>query len=1209
MRWLHISDTHFGYDSASVEKMRDKLLQKAKDIDPVDCLFITGDLRYGKKENTAYPTETLAFIRQLQDALGVEPADTFVVPGNHDVNRGKMFQAGLEQAAKEYTTSDGMISDETLSYIRRQREPFLSLYKSICGRDEPNWHYCVQKNGFNIICLNTALFCCKDGEDGNLIVGSRLLNQLRKSVDNSLPGIVLAHHDFDSLRQEEQRELEHTLKEMGAVLYLCGHKHVALAHLQNNYRTDWDLRVFLCGTSMDRDPNLEQTDMDIFVGEADKTGKQGFVQAYKWNYSCHDWIQDINFSYPQDKAIDGRRYFPSNTRVQQIKPPSKGIIEKYRQFIRIQCGEIELNGLPTNQEDVGRKYALKSIFVPLTFKPFEGRDKENAYETIEVRQEIESNIDWSSVPREKVPDRITLGELIPLEGCFRYFILSDPGGGKTTLLKRIASVYSLQEDCNAADEGIPQRELFPVWIRCRDIPIGSRPSVWNTIENVARLGEWMPGDSAVEDFNRLVSYHIEKGTALLLIDGLDEIGSDADRQHFIEQIRIFVASQPSVSMIVTTRITGFPAMMKEKLLGFGQFEICPLRKTDIKDLCVKWYRIVYGETTEVEKRAKALADKIAGDVRIFRLARNPLLLTTLLLVERRVGRLPTKRTALYDEAIQVLLETWNQAGHEHEKVDLEETRYQLSYIAFHMTVNHMKIIVKTELHRLIREFRQNFSELVSKEEPVSDFIKKIEKRSALLIQKGYKESEAGGLEAVYEFQHLTFQEYLTAYAAVNRCYPGVKDEDSRGAALKPYLLDTTLHETISLAAILDRFCAKELAAEVIEKLTSAAEFGGTREHLRTLLLQFAADEVQLKDDMIDEIFTVCIENNKVYVGSDVKIMQQILEGRYGNKLIDCYSKLDQKYNNGYMYHKCIPLILSGEIANPYQYYIEHRLSDSFQQQMEALSTLTFGLLINKFSILQQIDAAQLKAELFGFVKSDNRHIRREAFNALSSMLPLSTVEDISNYIEACIKYINDFQRSSFSWNWLLWSEQLKDLKIEIQTCIDGEALQRICASIRAKICITFNEYKNLLVLALLSMIAQVGGEDLTNIFSLIREKRCGLIARNRMVINDLLGCDYNLSKFLQHMILLDPSHYTELQKGAVQEHILKTDLESARTMNQETLVSEFTDIFSYNDCSLFDGSSFYLSPPENSLDEVIEYITKRLEAMDRPAAVENLAST
>ena len=245
MRWLHISDTHFGYQSASSEKMRERLLQKVREIEPVDCLFITGDLRFGKTEKETYPPETLAFIRQLQEALGLKPEDTFVVPGNHDVNRNKVLESCVKQAAQDYKTTSGAIPAETLEYIQNQRQPFRSLYKEICGREEPGWHYCVQKNGFNIICLNTALFSHGDDEDGSLVVGSGLLNQLSKTVDSRVPGIVLAHHDFDSLRLEEQRELEIALKDMGAVLYLCGHKHVVLGRVQNTFRADQPLYVFL----------------------------------------------------------------------------------------------------------------------------------------------------------------------------------------------------------------------------------------------------------------------------------------------------------------------------------------------------------------------------------------------------------------------------------------------------------------------------------------------------------------------------------------------------------------------------------------------------------------------------------------------------------------------------------------------------------------------------------------------------------------------------------------------------------------------------------------------------------------------------------------------------------------------------------------------------------------------------------------------------
>ena len=42
-----------------------------------------------------------------------------------------------------------------------------------------------------------------------------------------------------------------------------------------------------------------------------------------------------------------------------------------------------------------------------------------------------------------------------------------------------------------------------------------------------------------------------------------------------------------------------------------------------------------------------------------------------------------------------------------------------------------------------------------------EFIKRIEYRSSLLMQTGHERID-GELQAVYEFRHLTFQEYLTA---------------------------------------------------------------------------------------------------------------------------------------------------------------------------------------------------------------------------------------------------------------------------------------------------------------------------------------------------------------------------------------------------------------------------------------------------------------
>lgn len=1187
MRWLHISDLHFGYNTATVETMRKKLLHLSKKFDPVDCLFITGDLRYAKNNQDDFSSETLDFIRDLQKALGLDSKDVFIVPGNHDVNRNDVLCSGIEDAKKNYSTSNGIISDDILAYIKKQRQPFLSLYKEICGYDEPGCHYCIQKDGFNIICLNTALFCCKDEEDGSLILGSKLLNQLSETIDNSRPGIVLAHHDFDSLRLEEQQNLEITLKDMGAILYLCGHKHVALSRCQNVARADQNLYVFLCGTNMDKTPMLEQTDMDFFIGEIDVAGQRGYVQAFRWSSRTHEWMPDSDFSFPQDGATDGKYYFPPNTRPMSLEPIKQNVWDQYSKYIRSQCSEIELNGLPTNAEDVVRRYALERIFVPLTFNQLQIPNGQVYIEGLDSRDdfgEYKKN-------RENSPKSVYLDELIPAEGCFQNFILSDPGGGKSTLLKFIASAYCFPNEYDVTTIYLPKRNLFPIWIRCRDIPKGSRSSVWSTIKNIAQLGEWMPCDSTADDFVNIVAYHIQNCTALMLIDGLDEIGNDSERSHFMNQLRIFTESYPMVNMIVTSRITGFHLITDEAFPNFNRYEIAALDNNDVKLLCVNWYKIVYGEETSVIQKAEDLAAKITSDQRIFHLAKNPLMLTTLLLVERRVGKLPTKRAALYNEAIQVLLETWNQTGHEEEKIDLEEAKYQLAYVAFQMMKNHTQRITKTELIHLLRSVRRDFSDLISNSETISSFINNIEKRSALLIQKGYEQLENGTIEAVYEFQHLTFQEYLAAYAVANRCYPDLNDEDGHGEALIPYLSDSYMREVISLTAVLNRFCAKEITDKILKMITSDKHIFSKHDQLRSLMLQFVADEVQLKEDIIDKVFDICFVNLVWF--SDIEILRQILDGRYAPKLDEHFKSMDKKYYNGYAHWTTILLILSDRTIKPYEYYIENKNATSIHQKIKAISILRNAFWIKQKALSSQFSEAQfvdLKKDLFAFAENEERYMQREALSALSSSIFLKTEEDFLNYVSICFAYMNKHGwipplATSFLFN--------NAFSISNENCIyvSDDTFQRIYNELELIEYHSTNDYRRLLAMALLFAVNHIKKNYMSDVFSLIRNTYDCLLRIDFSCFDDLLTYNYTLSEAMQRSIL-HKSCYSIEEKMIIVEHILKTDLASALWMKETGEL-----YFHYNDCSLSDGTTFQLSYEKDTYDDVIDYINNRQKAL------------
>ena len=1188
MKWLHISDLHFGYDSATVNNMRTKLIELISTIGSVDCLFVTGDLRYGKTQQADYPDETISFLQQLQEALGIQSKDTFIVPGNHDVNRDTVLEASIDKALKFYSTTNGEINKETLDYIQIKRAPFHSLYKKLCGRDEPGWHYCIPKNGFNIICLNTALCCCKDGEDGGLIVGSRLIQELSEAVDKSKPGIVLAHHDFDALRIDEQQFLEIALKEMGAVLYLCGHKHVALAHTQDTYQQDQHLRVFLCGTNMDIDPMLEQTDMDVFVGEIDAAGKQGYIQAFKWNKRYSAWMPDIEFSYPQGGAIDSLYYFPPETRPAQSKQINSNVLEQYRQYIRRQCSEVEMNGLPTNAEDITRRYALERIFVPVSFK------RENNPESKETAGMITESIttDQERNSEEEEDTDVALTDLIPAKGVFRHFILSDPGGGKTTLLKWIASAFCFPDEYQTEKLHLPRRDIFPVWIRCRDIPKGSRLTIWSIIENISHLGEWMPQDFANGEFINLVAHYIRQGTALLLIDGLDEIGSDGDRLRFVQQLRTFVDSNPNVHVIVTSRIAGFSVVTNNEFRDFNRYTIAQLEIKDIEDLCIKWYQIVYGHQEGSEQKARDLASRITSDAQVLRLSSNPLMLTTLLLVERRVGRLPTKRAALYDEAIQVLLETWNLEGHADEKIDLVEAKYQLAYVAFQMTVDHTPRITRKRLLSLLREVRQKFPDLISSREPITAFLTNIERRSAILVQKGLEQSENGMTEAIYEFQHLTFQEYLAAYAVVEQCYPGIEDGDRPIEVLKPHLADAEMKEMIPLVAAMNRFCAKALIDEILERLSSNELSFDEYSQLRTFLLQFVADEVPLKDDILSQIFSCCFDS--VVWNSDIKAIRQILDGRYCDNIRAYADQSDRNTQNGYADWGCIFACLSGQIADPYQYYLDNRNATSNEQKARAISVLSKAFWMDRRSIIEKTNRSQradLKRALLAFSRDANQYVQSSALQALDSAFFIQSPEDFAKFISASAEYLNKTNSISniVSIFWLSSTEQ--SARIESEVFLTDEAFNKLYAEIKDYSITSISEYGNLLTRILLAIICHTEGQQIDQIFPIVQAKRKWMFEHNPLQIDRFHNLDKILFSTLQQSVLLNSS-YADDEKSSIQRFILQSESFWAK---EKTRIGRPS--FNYSDYSLTNETSVIMTSENSSLDKLILYLNSRLDSI------------
>lgn len=1167
IRWLHISDLHFGHNSYTVDEMRRCLVALSKNIGHIDFLFITGDLRYGKEERTTYPQATINFVKNLQAALGVNKQSTYIVPGNHDVNRSDELTLIINGAKKAYKTTNGNIRTETLNYIQMQREPFLQIYQELCGRKEPTVHYSIETEHFNIIHINTAIFSAEDSEDGDLIVGTRLLQDAAKMVNPNKASIVLAHHPFESLRIEEQGQLEIFLKKHNAVLYLCGHKHVALCQDIKISRQSSSLWLYACGTNMDIDPQLETTDMDIFVGEIDSDKLHGNVQAYKWSRKNNTWIPDSDFSFPQNGALDGKHYFPLDTRPRTAKIDHKSYLEQYRKYIQFECGEIQLNGLPVDTEIGQRKFALESLFVPLSFKKH--------------RRSLEKVGD--NLFRGHQEEKCTLDKIISRDNSFHVFFLSGPGGGKTTLLKWIAFVYSFPEKFEEKDTYLPDRKLFPIWIKCRDIDYSSHPTILDLISGIVRRSEMIVDHSSEENFIRLVHEYINIGQALLLIDGLDEINDDRDRMKFVSQINRFVYSNPQINVIVTSRISGFSVITDNQFDAFDSYEIMPFTDEDIKKLCNDWYRIVVGDREDVRKKAIHLTKTIIAHRNIKNLASNPLMLTTLLLVERRVGRLPAKRSALYSEAIQVLLETWNLEAHE--PIDLDEAIYQLAYIAYKMMMEHKQIITRRDLIQSLINARRELEMLIPGAESYADFIKKVERRSALLIQKGYRlNEETGQTEAIYEFQHLTFQEYLTAYAIANKCYPGAKREDSPARLLEPYFPQEYMKEVVLLSAsLLDRWSVEELVDKIIHTLKNANISFKETEYLRSLLLQVIADEIPLMPQKRKELFACCFESGmtKNYIA----IIEIILKGKYAEDFTQYIEALDMKDGTNRMAYSPVISILTHPELDIYRYYLENRLHNRTDTVLESLSLLNIWIWKNDGNIKDRVNEGEmssLKDELLNFAKHRDFRIRERALSALRLGNFLDSAEDYTKYIDLYVLHINLDNSVPFISEGISKCQEIKNYHVILLT---PKAVASIEAEIDNLVLCSLNDYKEALTLYLV-LIQYTRDMNISTWLSRLEDMREKNLMNNEILWASIERADKNFLKLLELCVLNNPT-ISEKNQHEIERYIEKIKIAWDKYRVEKRNLSGINVFPSVRQHDI-----------HNDIDEMIKEIDRRLKELD-----------
>jgi len=558
-------------------------------------------------------------------------------------------------------------------------------------------------------------------------------------------------------------------------------------------------------------------------------------------------------------SLGSLAYLPPHSELVAFEDRIPEAETKYFEYLLTECGEIQLEGLPADQEAGMRRLKLENIFVPLYLEHAGERDQ-------------------LSLISPGDQGRESLGRVLHKHS--RLAILAPPGGGKSTLLKRLAIAYAFPERLTLADDDLPSNSWFPLFIRCRQLGALATAPIKEILCSIPERAEL--SDELAAAFVLLVDRELREGNALLLVDGLDEIFDEGVRIKFIQQLRTFLATYPNVNIVVTSREVGFRVVGGSLSSHCKHYRLADFDEEDIRRLTSAWHREVVGDSAEVRMEVEKLVKSIWQSDRVRQLARNPLLLTTLLLVKRWVGQLPSRRSVLYGKAIEVLLMTWNVAAWQ--PIDQDEAIPQLAFLAFKMMCDGVQEISLKNLRDALDLARKQMPEVLAfAKASVGDFIERVESRSSLLMLSGHK-VEDGTLYATYEFRHLTFQEYLAARAIADGYYPERHDSDTLLSVLEPHLLDPQWKEVVPLAAVLAGRRVQPIVERLIEYAIGQAETHESLDGNTTalfLLSQCIIDEIQIPPDLLEKALE-CIASVEPTLGL---LTIPIVNSRYGEVMV------------------------------------------------------------------------------------------------------------------------------------------------------------------------------------------------------------------------------------------------------------------------------------------------------------------------------------
>ena len=453
---------------------------------------------------------------------------------------------------------------------------------------------------------------------------------------------------------------------------------------------------------------------------------------------------------------------------QQIQPATlsadqiKNVTTAYLEGLVTRYRYLDLKGMGMNDR-VALQLPLLEMFVPLRARrelPAGETAGRTAARTLRLAGRQVTAAEAVEMG-ERLSEPIDVLDL--LQAHNGVIVLGDPGAGKTTFLKYLALLLALDRGDRVALAG-----YLPILI-----PLSAYANALATGDVALQefLGDYYTDLGIALPIRELLAAFLAQGRTLLLMDGLDEVQSLAQRTTLVKRLEAFFAHHHKAGnkFVLTSRIVGYREL-RPSVDGLVECTLVDFEQTEIEQFVHKWShaleRAVQGDNRLAQQQAqqegRELLAAIGRNPGVRQLAANPLLLTILALMKRQGVTLPERRAQLYETYVKTLLRTWNLArsldGRPQREVNDTETLRVLAPLALwmHESSPGVGLVKREKVRRKLIDIYAGRG-AADPEAATERFLTDVHRYASLLLERGPGE---------YGFIHLTFQEYLAGVAVV-----------------------------------------------------------------------------------------------------------------------------------------------------------------------------------------------------------------------------------------------------------------------------------------------------------------------------------------------------------------------------------------------------------------------------------------------------------